>query len=279
MFLDNTFYQSIKKLKAPRAGTELMGPLLHSFIRTVRPANVLEVGMGYTTPFILKALTDNRNDFLLELEQLQNKNRDYLTKIEGEETKILKQGSKPLVLMDEWIAKDPPLAAPEFYTNIYEPVLHAIDNFSSSNSFSSNVQDVLRTMNLDKYLKTYNGDFRDFKDKVIEDGRYIDFVWFDCGNAEDYKDFVEEYWNAINPDGGYLLLHSTLNRYSFHSVMTYFKSKIGTSEFNDIEVLSLLEPHKLTQGSVTMIKKITKEIPKFPIENAYSLLNSIKKVV
>jgi hypothetical protein len=256
-----------------------MGPLLHSLIRTTRPENVLEVGMGYTTPFILEALTRNQADFLVELEQLKNKNRDYLAKIEGEETKKLKQGAKPLVLMDEWIAKEPSLASPEFYTTTYKPMLHAIDNFSSPDSFANHVQDLLRRMNLDNYLKIYQGDFRDFKDKVTENKKYLDFIWFDCGNAEDYKDFVEEYWDAINPNCGYLLLHSTLNRYSYHSVMTYFKSKIGTSEFSDIEVLSLLEPHKLTQGSVTMIRKIKKEIPKFPIENAYSLLDSIKKVV
>jgi hypothetical protein len=279
MFLDNTFYQAINELKAVRAGTELMGPLLHSLIRTTRPENVLEVGMGYTTPFILEALTRNHADFLVELEQLKNKNRDYLAKIEGEETKKLKQGSKPLILMNEWIAQEPSLVSPEFYTTTYEPKLHAIDNFSSPDSFANHVQDVLKTLNLDNYLKIYQGDFRNFKNTVTKNEKYLDFIWFDCGNAEDYKDFVEEYWDTINPSGGYLLLHSTLNRYSYHSVVTYFKSKIGTSEFSDIEVLSLLEPHKLTQGSVTMIKKIKKEIPKFLIENAYSLLDSIKKVV
>jgi hypothetical protein len=280
MFLDSHFFKVVDKLKAARAGTELMAPLLYSLIRTTRPSSVLEVGMGYTTPFILKALEDNKEDFLREIERLKDKNRDYLTKIENEEFKNLKQGAKPLALMDEWISQDPALASPDFYTSIYEPVLHAIDNFSSPNSCSRNVQEVLKTMNLDNNLKVYAGDFRDYKGEITEKGNnYLDFVWFDCGNAEDYKDFVEDYWDVISPDGGYLLLHSTLNRYSFHSVMTYFKSNIGKSEFYDVEVLSLLEPHKLTQGSVTMVKKIKKEIPKFPIENAYSLLNSIKKMV
>ena len=41
------------------AGTENVGPFLYSLIRMIRPRKVLEIGFGYTTPFILKALEEN----------------------------------------------------------------------------------------------------------------------------------------------------------------------------------------------------------------------------
>lgn len=41
MPLDLNFFKEVEKLKAPRAGTELMGPLLYSLIRTTRPKNIL----------------------------------------------------------------------------------------------------------------------------------------------------------------------------------------------------------------------------------------------
>lgn len=269
----------VEKLKAPRAGTELMGPLLHSLLRSTRPEQVLEVGMGYTTPFILKALMQNKQDFIQEQVALKQKNRQYLDDIGQEQTDKLLPGSKPLVLMEKWASNDPPLLSPEYYIRPYEPRLHAIDNLSSTDSYSKDVEHVTAHMGTADYLSVYHADFRGLKDKILGDNEYLDFVWFDCGNAEDYKDFIDEYWSSIRPDGGLLLLHSTLNRYSYHSVMTYFKTIVGQSDTHDIEVLSLLEPHKLTQGSVTMIKKIKKEIPRFPVENAYSLLKSIRDFV
>ena len=40
-------------------GTEHVGPFLASLIRMVRPQRILEVGVGYTTPFITEAIEQN----------------------------------------------------------------------------------------------------------------------------------------------------------------------------------------------------------------------------
>ena len=40
-------------------GTEQMAPLLYSLVRFVRPQNILEIGLGYTTPWLAKGLEDN----------------------------------------------------------------------------------------------------------------------------------------------------------------------------------------------------------------------------
>ncbi len=68
------FLNRIQKLATPRMGTEHMGPLLYSLVRMVRPLRVLEAGVGYTTPFIVKALQDNVDDFDRERELWVDKN-------------------------------------------------------------------------------------------------------------------------------------------------------------------------------------------------------------
>ena len=40
-------------------GTESVGPLLRSLVRMVRPNRILEIGVGYTTPFLLEGLEKN----------------------------------------------------------------------------------------------------------------------------------------------------------------------------------------------------------------------------
>ena len=40
-------------------GTELMAPLLYSLVRFVRPQTILEIGLGYTTPWLAKGIEDN----------------------------------------------------------------------------------------------------------------------------------------------------------------------------------------------------------------------------
>ena len=59
MPLDQNFLETTQSLLVPGMGTEQAGLLLYSLIRMTRPRNVLEVGMGYTTPFLAMALHDN----------------------------------------------------------------------------------------------------------------------------------------------------------------------------------------------------------------------------
>jgi len=40
-------------------GTEKVGPFLGSLIEMVRPQKILEVGFGYTTPFLIESLKNN----------------------------------------------------------------------------------------------------------------------------------------------------------------------------------------------------------------------------
>ncbi|MFT7359643.1 MAG: hypothetical protein ACI9V0_003521 [Parasphingorhabdus sp.] len=42
-------------------GTELVAPFLYSLVRMLRPTRLLEIGCGYTTPWLIKALEDNED--------------------------------------------------------------------------------------------------------------------------------------------------------------------------------------------------------------------------
>lgn len=276
MILSEDFQNLTNSLKAPRAGTEVMGILLYSLLRSTRPQNILEVGMGYTTPFLAQAIHDNRADFRKEHQQLLVKNDKYLDDICREDTESLKQGDLALKLMHEWIAQEPPLLNPHYYLEKKSFQLTSIDNFSSKNSHAVKVQSALSSLNLLNYINIYNGDFRDFHSVELVAKELYDFVWFDCGSAEDYKDFVELFWDNLNPDGGMLLLHSTMNRYSYYAVLSYFEQMKRSMSHQDIEILNLVEPHKLIQGSVTMIKRVERKIAKFPIENANNIINDMK---
>ena len=49
-----------EKYFRPGLGTESVAPFLRSFIQMVRPQRILEVGAGYTTPFLLDGLENNK---------------------------------------------------------------------------------------------------------------------------------------------------------------------------------------------------------------------------
>ena len=54
-----------EKSYVPGMGTESAAPFLRSLVRMIRPNRILEVGAGYTTPFLLEGLELN-NEILDE---------------------------------------------------------------------------------------------------------------------------------------------------------------------------------------------------------------------
>ena len=71
----------------------------------------------------------------------------------------------------------------------------------------------------------------------------------------------------VSPNGGLLLLHSTLTNVTCRAVLDEFKRRQSGPEFNDFEVLSLLEPHKYQQNSVTLIRRTSAfQPPDYTIE-------------
>ena len=70
--LDQRFLEAVKPLLAVGMGTENVAWLLSSLIRLTRPRSILEVGLGYTTPFLLKGLADNTQEWHEDLDILQS---------------------------------------------------------------------------------------------------------------------------------------------------------------------------------------------------------------
>lgn len=276
MALDGVFFDAVGKLMSPSMGTELMGPLLYQMIRSLRPVSVLEVGMGYTTPFLVKALEDNVKDFACEKEQLLTKTRRLMQQNEGKSA----SGENS----DAWFIENPPLCDPSFYAREHDPYLHAIDNLSSSRSSAPAVVECIEILGLMRRVNIYDGDFRGCSRKIAAKHRPFDFVWFDCGGYHEYCDFLEEYWEHISNNGGILILHLTLSSIAINSIVKDLKLKQATTHFGEFELISMLEPHKVHQSSFTIIRKISEfretyadlspDFVDTTLQKAYRLINS-----
>lgn len=242
------FFKEVEVLdKNWSMGVELVSPLIYSLIRLTRPKKVLEVGSGYSSLFILQALADNLDDY--------NKNKKL---IQGHVRLDEHVGLKRVVHGKGFLRRHPlPLALPDYYKAEYNPLLSIIDNVSHAASSAGLVRDVAKKLNVDSLLQFHEGDFRGLSKGFNQELLPFDFVWFDCGGLKEYADFLEEYWHLVNCDGGLLLLHSTLTNLQIRYIIQGLKLKQATDQFNKFELLSLLEPHKWRQNSLTMIRLLS----------------------
>ncbi|MDJ0951006.1 MAG: class I SAM-dependent methyltransferase [Alphaproteobacteria bacterium] len=242
MALTAEFYQRIEPLFEAGFGTENVGPLLYALVRMTRPERVLEVGLGYTTPFIAQALKDNLAEVAAD--------RDVLRAPGAEE-------QRRAVLLEDYYARD------------YAPKHYAIDNLSIAGQTAHRVLDVARALDLESVIELHEGDFRGHSERMNPACLPLDLVWFDCGDAPEYIDFINEYWPLINPNHGLLLLHFTYWQVTMMrdgrpqqvilcgSIANEIKrQQLAAGLDSRFEVLSLLEPHKSRQGSVTMVRKL-----------------------
>ncbi len=216
------FLEKVAPLYSAQMGTENMAPLLHSLINFHRPQRLLEVGAGYTTPFIAQALHD----------VVESRAQEAAT-------------------------TDNPNLVPEYFAQFYAPKLLCIDNHTLPGSTSAKVKDLMGEMGLDKYVEFIDADFTEYTDKIDPSYLPLDFVWFDCGALKEYFLFFNNFWRHVNPNGGLLLMHSTLTNLEISTFIKSIKLLQATSDFNNIEIMSLLEPHKKSQNSVTMCRRTT----------------------
>ena len=242
MALDTKFHQAVAPLFVPGMGTEHVGPLLYTLIRMTRPRSVLEVGLGYTSPFLAQALKDNLAE--------DAEDRAVLAKAPEDDQRRT-------------------VLRAEFFAQPYAPRLHAIDDYSDQDTSAPRVLETLQELGLDDIVAVHRADFRGFAAKLDKAALPLDFVWFDAGGPLEYIDFLKEYWPHINPEHGHLLLHYTYWNLSASfqgrevsnllcgSIANELKRQQIATGFNArFEVASLVEPHKGRQGSVTMVRKL-----------------------
>ena len=130
-------------------GTESVGPLLRSLVRMVRPNRILEIGAGYTTPFLLEGLEKN--------EELFNDDSGYLNE---EYAKNHKENYDPkFVIIDD-------ISFGEFkkdFNNIDSKYVKFIED-----KFQGNSQKLFDTYGLFDFVWFDAGGHEDLKDFMFE---------------------------------------------------------------------------------------------------------------
>jgi predicted O-methyltransferase YrrM len=236
---DAWFRLAVWRLRVPEAGTEAVAPLLAALIELLRPRRVLEVGMGYTTPFLAEALAAVRERVRREARDLAKKSATYLA---GDAD------------FDEaWLHADPALLHPAFYVEPYDPRLVAIDNLSVAASSASRVRDVLAELELSDLVTVVNADLRESVDRLPAGFAPIDFAWVD---AWECLYFFDHFWELIDPDGGVVIMHYLMTYPEGEAILDYLR-QFQRAHPGELEIVSLLEPHKLIQNSLTMLRRTT----------------------
>ncbi|MFD4831265.1 hypothetical protein ACFWPV_15630 [Streptomyces uncialis] len=221
--LHSDFASSVKSLHVPEMGTESVAPLLYWLLRTTRPQCVLEVGMGYTTPFLAKALIDNKEAIRQE--------RELLGTPEGSECQ--------------------PLAYGDYYNEPYEPKLICLDRMTDPASSATRALGVMEDLDLTSCCEVIEGDLRGSSGRVRETAGSIDFAWIDTWNT---LAFIREYWDLIDSAGGMLAIHYLMTYPEGRAVLRYLES-LRSREGGRLEITNLREPHRVAQNSVTLLRR------------------------
>lgn len=250
MVLNVDFFTHVEGLRVPVMGTDSIAPLLYSLLRWLRVRRVLEIGIGYTTPFIAQALHDNMLDFSKEQGKLLQKLARWA---DGQDGPRLDAKPPFTSLEEDWLAEDPPLVRPTYYQGHFKPILHAIDDFSSPQSSAPKVAEVLKQLNLLSMVEIHNGDYHQARSKFDSNTEVFDLIWVDC----DQSIFIfDDYWDLLKSPNGLFVIHSLLSDKGGDITLRYFLDTIALSG-GSIEVLNLFEPQKLYQSGVTILRRLS----------------------
>ncbi|MFJ3901476.1 hypothetical protein [Streptomyces sp. NPDC090025] len=238
------FARAVAPLRVPGMGTEAVAPFLAGLIRMTRPRRVLEVGMGYTTPFLAAALAEAEALADEESRLLAAKTRPYL-----------RSGA---ALDDDWLRAEPALAAPAAHLEPYRPRFVAVDDRSVPESSAGRVEDVLAGLGLAGRVTVVDAPLREAAGALPTGFEPIDFAWVD---AWDCLYFLDHFLDRIDPAGGVVVLHYLMTYPEGEAILRYL-SGLQRARPGELEVLNLLESHKLRQNSVTMIRRTAVAAPR-----------------
>jgi Methyltransferase domain len=233
------FAAVVGELLVPGMGTEAVAPLLASLVQFYRPQRVLEIGMGYTTPFLAAALADVEDQVTAEARALAAKGRSHL--------------DRAAALDDSWLYAEPALLSPSFYLAPYQPMFVAVDNLSGVASSAPQVLDALTRLGLADRVTVVNADLHDCAGLLPPALFPIDLAWVD---AWECLYFFNNFWDRINPDGGLVAMHYLMTYPEGEAILEYLAA-LQRARPGELELINLLEPHKLGQNSVTVLRRTT----------------------
>ena len=208
-----------------------MSLLLYAVVRFHKPKRMLEIGSGYTSVFMLQALRDND----IELDAFQKRHREA-------------PSSFP---KHTWVV-------PSEVNGYHHGRLTCVDNLGHKSTTAAALVAVAEELGLGDHLEFEEGDAFEHARVLEEEGEVLDLLWVDFGDGDRLDEFFELYWNLVKPSGGLILVHSTCTNSSSKSWLAALKCKSrdkSSSGMGLFDVLSLLEPHKMRQNSVTMIQR------------------------
>jgi len=238
------------------SGTEHVAPMLYSMIRMTKPKTVVEFGTGYTTPFILLALRHNRDEYLRNISILKRKSKKYFSE-------LVKTERSEKDLESWWLdettqaiySSDPVLPNPKYYYSDYDPQLYSFEVLPKNDKYVEKLVRLVEALKLEK-LFTLNAGIRvqDYVNYLPEQRLPIDFAWNDFGNK---LNFYNETYSHVNANGGILAFHNTTNgekefKMDLDRVENKIKDKILEKK---CELVTFLEPHKISQRSLTVLRK------------------------
>ena len=240
-----TFISHLSSLYNPHMGVENAGPLLYALIRFTKFRRVVEIGAGYTSLWILQALRDNDNE-MNRIWELQKEGKcrlmDYPWSVE-ENVRAYMSGQSSLLCIDN--------------------CLHQRETASGAAAVAAN-------LGLEDYFEFIQGDAYDMQ----FDDESIDLLWCDFGVGSRMRDFARGAWRSIRP-GGFLVCHSTLTNKGTRDLLEDVRARrdedlTGIPPAEVVE-LSLLEPTKLYQNSLTILQRRSSGSGKEFSEPLYSM--------
>ena len=222
--LDNAFTEDTSDLMSQSMGTEVVAPFLYNLIMFERPRKILEIGAGYTSMYILKALSDCDSLIKEEKNNVTSNN----------------------------------LINPDYFNNIRPAKLHIIDDFSHGKTTADKVLKKAQDMGFKDLLKFHEADFLNYADKLPKEDLPFDLIWLDCGNLNYYEYFKQLYFPLVSKNGGLILIHSLQTNFHGQMFLKDLKLEQATLSFNKYELISIQEPHKLRQNSLTILRSVEK---------------------
>lgn len=251
---------------SPDSGTEHVAMLLYSLVRMNRPKTVVEYGSGYSTMFVLRALADNLRDFEEEKTSLIKKTKELLnySSMEGlteDKGQILK-----------WLFTEGKTCQlnPGFFLTSYEPKLYCMEDLQDGHEYVTKMRKAVEEINHTNIFTFLTGQKGFDLTPLNLDGRYIDLVWND---DEDYQDFFNTFWEVINPKGGLMIFHNAVSIRDWVKAIQWMIEQ--RSHAGDLEVLTLEEPHKLNQNGCVILRRTSEYSPSFHLEYPHEVLENI----
>ena len=261
-----TFLEKTKRLYDMHMGAENMGPVLYSFCRFTKPENVLEIGAGYTSVFLLQAMRDNKEE-IATYERMRKENSCTVRGDNGENT----PWSNEAYFSKSSRSRRGSNSSKE--GTAYSPQLHVVDNMAHAYTTAHLVKECSQELNentinvgdeKDVFLTVHEADaFHPDLSATLAPGVQFDFLWIDLGAANRIETFLQNFWFRVKP-GGYVAVHSTLTNSLSREWLEKMralarnggKNEDGTmGEYGVFEIMSFMEPHKLFQNSFTIFQR------------------------